>query len=158
MHFDPRVVSEMTYYVSTGMLNPTHSITHFDLGSYFLDTSVTLRLADLSLTLTCILTLYLNSCMTLLFSLIERWGPVKIWKIRWMSAVNFTHRKRTFWPQHLNVRCTSSLKFVLKIYGDGRQWNRQWFQVEPETEEMILVLDLSDLSSILVFFLLTLCV
>jgi len=25
-------------------------------------------------------------------------------------------------------------KFELKILGDGRQWNRQWFQVEPERE------------------------
>ena len=29
------------------------------------------------------------------------------------------------------------LKFDLKMFGDGRQWNRQWFQVEPEMEVVI---------------------
>jgi len=32
-------------------------------------------------------------------------GPVKIWKIRWISVVNITYRKRTFWRQWLNIRC-----------------------------------------------------
>ena len=30
-------------------------------------------------------------------------------------------------------------KYELNISGDGRQWNRQWFQVEPEREVVVVI-------------------
>ena len=32
-----KIVPEMTYYVSSGTLNPTHSLTHYWLGNMLLD-------------------------------------------------------------------------------------------------------------------------
>jgi len=52
--------------------------------------------------------------------LVKGGGPIKIWKIGWMSGVRrkfYLQKKRTFWRQCLNVQCIISIKIWIENLG-----------------------------------------